>query len=136
MRASTLRQRYHGLAKALPAALLVAWWVVRRPFPVEVSGASMRPTLEPGEYLVAVRRRPRPGDLVVVEHPARPGYEMVKRAIRIDDEGHWWVEGDDPAMSTDSRHFGTVRGDAIRGVVVVRYWPARRFALLRPLPFR
>jgi hypothetical protein len=38
------------------------------------------PTLLPGDWALAVaRRRYRRGDVVVVEHPGRPRYEMVKR---------------------------------------------------------
>ena len=41
--------------------------------PVEVAGASMRPTLEPGDWALAFRaRRVHRGDVVVVEHPERP----------------------------------------------------------------
>ena len=38
----------------------------------------------------------------------------------------YWVEGDDPANSTDSRHFGPVPGSAIRGRVRFVYLPAER----------
>ncbi|MEX2421084.1 MAG: S26 family signal peptidase, partial [Actinomycetota bacterium] len=60
-------------------AYAFAWW---RPFRVEVTGASMRPTLEPGDWALGVaagRRGLRRGDVVVLEHPERPGFEVVKR---------------------------------------------------------
>ena len=99
----------------------------------------MIPALEPGDFLVGVRSRPgsiRRGAMVVVEHPTRPGFEMVKRLVggpgdrvadgRLLGEAEYWVLGDAPASSADSRTFGPVEADAIRGVVVARYWPPRR----------
>jgi hypothetical protein len=69
----------------------------------------------------------------VVEHPERPGFEMVKRVAYLPDElapdggilgpDEYWVEGDDPASSTDSRHFGPVHRDAITATVRLVYWP-------------
>src|SRR4029453_18533138 len=90
-----------------------------RPFRVEVAGASMRPTLEPGDWALAVRtRRGRLGAVVVVEHPERPGFELVKRVVPAPGDpaldgprgliDRVWVEGDDPHGSTDSRGFGGV----------------------------
>lgn len=101
----------------------------------------MAPTLAAGDYLVAVRTpRLRRGDLVVVEHPDRPGFEMVKRlegvpgdavaGRRLGPDEHW-VVGDDTSASTDSRAFGPVGAEALRGVVRVRYWPPGRFRVFR-----
>jgi nickel-type superoxide dismutase maturation protease len=126
------------------ALLIVAvlWWWRRRPFRVAVEGTSMAPTLSPGDFLVAVRTDParlRRGDLVVVEHPLRPGVEMVKRLTglpgdHVDVGDHmlgpdeFWITGDGGAASTDSRRFGPVSGRRILGVVRLRYWPPRRVA--------
>lgn len=100
----------------------------------------MEPTLGSGEYLVAVRtHRVRRGSFVVVEHPRRPGYEMVKRvaatpgqqvAGRLMGSNEYWVIGDNPGGSTDSRGFGPIRVEAIRGRAVLRYWPVRRLVWL------
>jgi nickel-type superoxide dismutase maturation protease len=133
-------QRYHGRLKGffpLVAAAMLVWWRWR-PFRVEVDGESMAPTLKPGDYLVAVRSAGvRRGLLVVVEHPDRPGYEMVKRVAavpneRVDDRvlgpNEYWIRGDNPDGSTDSRTFGPVSAEAILGRVVFRYWPVRRAA--------
>src|SRR4051812_27697116 len=67
-----------GLA-AMSAVVVAAWGFLRyRPSRVAIEGASMAPTLLPGDWaLVVARRRYRRGDVVVVEHPGRPGYEMV-----------------------------------------------------------
>ncbi|MGH2572112.1 MAG: S26 family signal peptidase [Actinomycetota bacterium] len=108
-------------------------WVWRRPFRVVVQGASMEPTLRAGDFLLAVRaRRILRGSLVVVEHPGRPGHEMVKRVEGVPGdlvqgellgEGRYWLMGDDPSGSTDSRSFGAVPERLVKGVVLARYWP-------------
>lgn len=100
----------------------------------------MRPTLEPGDWALAIApERVRPGDVVVVEHPERPGFEMVKRVIRVpvdrvadatDAADGVWVEGDDPTSSTDSRSFGALPTDRVRGRVVLVWWPPERIRLL------
>ena len=90
----------------------------------------MRPTLEPGDWAIAtVAGGVRPGDVVVVEHPERPGFEMVKRAVRVS-KGDVWVEGDDPSSSTDSRTFGAVPIGLVRGRVRLVWWPPSRVRLL------
>ena len=125
-------QRYHGLRFAFLAAsaLAVAWWWSRhRPFAVAVEGPSMAPTVIDGDLLLATVPRGRalaPGSLVVLEHPQRPSYEIVKRVTRIVDDDRVWVEGDNERASSDSRSFGPVARDAIRGVVRARYWPLQR----------
>ncbi len=136
-------QRYHALRLGIAAGVALAaglWWRRHRPFRLAVDGDSMRPTLEPGDYLVAVRgNMPGRGALVVVEHPERPGYEVVKRVAggagdsiggRTLSVGELWLLGDDPVRSTDSRHFGPVDRSLIRGVVKWRYWPPSRFGVI------
>lgn len=96
----------------------------------------MVPTLMPGDWAMAVaRRRFRRGDVVVVEHPGRPGYEMVKRITGMPNElvgdrtltdDEIWVEGDREDASTDSRHFGPVRREQVKAKVVLVYWPKER----------
>lgn len=80
---------------AAAAAILVAVGAFR----FEVRGASMRPTLEPGDWLLAVRaRRPRRGDIVVLRHPDRR-FDIVKRVVglpgeRVHTDGRAvWVDG-------------------------------------------
>jgi signal peptidase I len=129
------------LAAAACAGLVLAYlrW---RPTRVAVEGGSMRPTLEPGEWAIAVAPRAiRPGDVVVVQHPARPDFEMVKRVVAgpgdVAPDGvvlsgdELWVEGDDPAGSTDSRQFGPVHLAQVKGSVVLVYWPPERRRLVR-----
>ncbi len=137
-------QRYHGLKDAMfagsvlvvVAAAVAAWVIRRRPFVVAVDGTSMAPTLLPGDLLLArAGATASTGALVVVEHPARPGYEMVKRVRgspgeRIGDrrlrDDEYWVTGDNAEESTDSRQFGALARSSIRGLVWARYWPVSR----------
>jgi len=76
---------------------------------------------------VALRASVKAGDVVLLQHPERPELLTVKRAVRRDAEG-WWVEGDNPPESTDSRQFGAVPPESIRGRVLFRLRPLRRRA--------
>jgi nickel-type superoxide dismutase maturation protease len=120
----------------LGAAFVLVRW---RPFRVEVAGRSMWPTLEPGDWALAIGttrgRRPHIGDIVVLEHPDRPGVELVKRVTEVRNSSttrpaELWVEGDDPVNSTDSRHFGPVDRSQVRGRLVLVWWPPSRRRLL------
>lgn len=136
-------------AAAVAGVLALAtavWLVVRwRPFPVEVRGESMTPTLWPGDQALAVpSRRPALGHVVVVEHPTRAGLEIVKRVTgapgdlapdgRILGADEFWVAGDNPARSTDSRQHGTVRREQIKARIRVVYWPPSRRGLVSSRP--
>ena len=112
-----------------------------KPFRVEVDGASMRPALEPGDWALAVASaRIRRGAVVVVEHPDRPGFEIVKRVRSVPGDlapsgrvlgpGELWIEGDAADGSTDSRAFGPVRREHVKGAVRLVYWPPARRRLL------
>jgi nickel-type superoxide dismutase maturation protease len=119
-----------------------AWAFLRwKPFRVEVKGSSMRPALEPGDWALAVSpSRVARGDVVVVEHPAQPGFEIVKRVVavpgdlapdgRVLAQDAFWVEGDSPNASTDSRHFGPVDRAHITARVRLVYWPLERRRLV------
>lgn len=88
-----------------------------------VRGPSMSPTLSDGDVLlVRLRARPRPGAVILVQWPQRPGQWSVKRAIGRHGDG-WWVLGDNPAASTDSRQLGTATPVA---VVLARLTPHPR----------
>ena len=101
----------------------------------------MAPTLAPGDWALAVTpSRFERGDVVVVEHPGRPDYEMVKRLIGVpgDQVGErrlasdeFWVEGDHEPASTDSRFFGPVQAAALRAKVLLVYGPSDRRRVVR-----
>jgi len=92
----------------------------------------MRPTLEPGDWLLcdptAYRERaPRVGELVLVPDPRLPSRLLVKRVSEVHDGGReLFVRGDDPAGSSDSRAFGPVAADGVEGRPWFRYRPLRR----------
>ena len=82
----------------------------------------MEPTLHAGDWIVArADGRAGVGDVVVLEHPHRPGMLIVKRVARRDDDG-FWLLGDAPDESTDSRHFGAVPDVVGRVLWRVRPW--------------
>lgn len=86
---------------------------------ITVSGPSMVPTLRHGDRaLVRYRARVRPGDVVVATLPGRPSLVIVKRVLRRE-AGGWWLEGDNPFGSDDSRAFGPVADAAVLGRVVL-----------------
>ncbi|MHB8795169.1 MAG: nickel-type superoxide dismutase maturation protease [Candidatus Nanopelagicales bacterium] len=89
---------------------------------VRVVGPSMEPALRNGDWLVVRRTgRLRTGDIAVLAHPRRPDLLVVKRVARREGEG-WWVLGDNPGWSDDSRAFGPVPAASIVGRVTFRYW--------------
>jgi phage repressor protein C with HTH and peptisase S24 domain len=92
-----------------------------------VRGRSMQPTLRNGDrILVHYGATPRPGDLVVVRLPDRP--VSVKRLVRREPDGGWWVERDNPSEGVDSWAVGAVPEADLLAVVRARLWPRpRRF---------
>jgi nickel-type superoxide dismutase maturation protease len=83
---------------------------------VTVIGPSMAPAVVHGERWLVTPGRIRPGRLVLLREPDRPELQTVKRIIRVLPDGVW-VEGDNAAVSRDSRHYGVVPRDHICGVL-------------------
>jgi nickel-type superoxide dismutase maturation protease len=96
----------------------LGWWPLRR---VRVRGPSMSPTLSDSDIVLvrAGATATEPGSVVLVVWASRPGQLSVKRALRRNDEG-WFVVGDNPGGSTDSRELGPA---TVVGVVRWRLWP-------------
>ncbi len=103
-----------------------------------VRGESMLPTILPGERVLvdtlAYRfdRLPEAGDVVLAMHSERPGLAMLKRVGgapgddvggRMLGEDEYWLVGDAPEFSTDSRQLGPVRSGDVVGRAWVVYWP-------------
>jgi len=101
----------------------------------------MEPALRAGDWVIAARRprRLRLGDVVIVEHPGRSGFDLVKRVAALPGDllpdgtavprGALWLLGDNPdAGSVDSRRLGPVPAELVRARVLARYhpWPPRR----------
>ncbi|WP_107079997.1 nickel-type superoxide dismutase maturation protease [Streptomyces sp. NBRC 109706] len=86
----------------------------------EVYNPSMLPTLRPGDQLLlAYGARVRPGHVVVLRHPFQHDLLIVKRAVERRDEG-WWVQGDNGAVTNDSREFGVVPDGLLVARALVR----------------
>ena len=107
-----------GAGRTAGVEALVTPWVVAR-----VAGPSMTPTVRSGDRLLV--RRVAPDDpvgddaVVLARFPARPGLLVVKRVRRAMADGYW-VEGDNPFVTDDSRAFGPA---VVVGRVVGRLWP-------------
>ena len=92
-----------------------------------VQGRSMLPTLRPGDrLLVRYGARPRPGALVLVRFAGRP--LAVKRLLRHEPGGGWWVERDNPAEGVDSWSLGAGAEHDLVAVVLGRLWPRPRLS--------
>ncbi|NEQ96369.1 MAG: S26 family signal peptidase [Cyanothece sp. SIO2G6] len=112
-------------------------WLVQRYKRFQVSDRSMLPVLKPGDEVLVDRSAygdtgkvpanqgsPQPNDIVVVDHPQRPGFRLVKRIVPMPEtaiaaaNSGYWVEGDNAPVSTDSRSFGPVPPHCLVGKVV------------------
>lgn len=91
------------------------------PFWFRVRGRSMLPTLRAGDA-VFIRPRPAdripPGSLVVADDPDGSGRVLVKR-LGLRAPGGFVVHADNRSEGRDSRHFGPLPPDRIRGPVVL-----------------
>ncbi len=113
-----------------------------------VSGPSMTPTLVDGDrVLVRYGGAIRPGSVVMLAHPTRDDLLLIKRAVRQQSDGRWWVLGDNPYTGGDSTDFGAVPAELIVARALLRVAappaPGRRARLrwartavrrLRPAP--
>lgn len=141
-----LRDLVIALAGAGVALAAILHWVA---LPWRVDGPSMEPTLSSGDRVLvdlwSLRRAsPSLGDVVLFEGPdgativkrvaARPGDQaapppLVPRGDPL--EGAYWMLGDNPGESDDSRRFGEIPRHRIVGRVVWRYWPPSRAGAIR-----
>ncbi len=90
-----------------------------------VEDDSMRPALEPGDYVLVNRwaykfRPPARGDLVVLRDPEVPQRFLVKRVFNVPHAGGIHVVGDNVDRSRDSRAFGPIALREIVGKVWIR----------------
>jgi len=86
-----------------------------------IEGESMAPVLRDGdEVLVDVKARVGIDDVVIARHPFRESVEMAKRVTGIDANGKFFLVGDNAEESTDSRTFGPVPIECIKGKVIAR----------------
>ena len=95
--------------------------VLGRQWAVRVSGNSMCPELEDGDIILVRRVRDLGvGDIVLAAHPFKKSVTMLKRITAIDAAGRMELLGDDPDESSDSRSFGNIPVEHIRGKAVCR----------------
>lgn len=82
----------------------------------------MSPTLKNGEA-VLVDKYPENievGDIVLARHPVEQITEVIKRVQKINERGHYFLVGDNLEDSNDSRDYGAVTREYIKGKVVAR----------------
>ena len=112
---------------------------------LRVCGHSMAPTLKPGELVLVSERTydvrpPQRGDMVAARPAAFGGRAFVKRIAGLPQEcvtldGREWrldadqffLLGDHPDDSLDSRSFGPVTRTELIGPIRFRLWPWARF---------
>ncbi len=130
---------------------------LRGPWRVAVVEGSMRPRIEPGDWLLTdptVSRWPRHGSIVVVREPgtdllalkrvaARPGEIVADVSVTDPDTGderlvtirlspdEAWLLGDSGDASIDSRRYGPVALERLVARAWFRYAPLRRIGWLR-----
>ncbi len=81
----------------------------------------MNPTLYDGEtVLVDPSAAIEIGDIVIAKHPVEQTSKVAKRVKSINERGHYFLIGDNLEDSEDSRHYGAVTREYIKGKVVAR----------------
>lgn len=90
-----------------------------------VEGRSMEPAFCEGQYVLARRdayakHDPAPGDVVIMRDPRDTTHLMIKRIAASSEQNQFFVLGDNPSRSTDSRAFGSIGKESIFGKVVLR----------------
>lgn len=92
---------------------------VRKRYRVE--GDSMMPKLKPREQiLVDERAEIKQGDIIIARHPFKKSVVMVKRVKEIDDDGKYFLISENLDVSSDSRSFGAIPAEYIKGKVTSR----------------
>ncbi len=76
----------------------------------------MLPTIKPGQLAIVCKKIPKNplNRLIIFENQ---GILKIKRVIRIKGSD-FWVLGDNREFSQDSRHFGLVKKEDIKGSVI------------------
>ncbi len=91
----------------------------RRAFLIE--GDSMLPTLKDGDaILIDADAKIAVGDIILTKHPFKKSVKLVKRLSEIDQNGNYFLVGDNPPESTDSRTFGALSPKHLLGKAVCR----------------
>lgn len=89
-----------------------------------VDGNSMSPSFSSGDYiLVMANKAPKDGDVVILDTSRISKYKqksehIIKRYYADKSKTGYYVLGDNPSVSYDSRYFGEVEKEAYEGCVV------------------
>lgn len=84
-----------------------------------VEGNSMKPTLEDGDsVLIKPTSHFLAGDIVLANHPFKKSVKILKRIESITSDGSYFLVGDNPSESTDSRTLGAIPEKEIIGKAV------------------
>ncbi|PRW45470.1 mitochondrial inner membrane protease subunit 1-like [Chlorella sorokiniana] len=112
-------------------------------------GPSMMPTFNPRgdvtlvEHVSVWTHNIQIGDVVLARSAQNPRHSVMKRVLGMEGDmvyipsatklglgrtvevprGHVWLQGDNFANSTDSRHYGAVPYALLRGRVFLKVWP-------------
>jgi len=90
---------------------------------VRVQGQSMLPKYRAGDLvLIKKSKNPRRNQVVIAQRPDKLDLLVLKRVISVTNNGYW-LQGDNSEFSDDSRIFGEVPKELIKGIVLFRYWP-------------
>ncbi|MFM1986898.1 MAG: hypothetical protein RIS18_1115 [Actinomycetota bacterium] len=88
-----------------------------------VQGESMSPKFRSGDLvLIRKTKKAKRNEVVIAQRPDKQDLLIIKRVISITNNGYW-LQGDNAEFSDDSRLFGEVPRDLIKGVVLFKYWP-------------
>ena len=88
-----------------------------------VQGESMAPSYHSGDLvLIRKARKVKRNNIVIAHRPDQEDLLIIKRVITITNNGYW-LQGDNPEFSDDSRLFGEVSKELIKGIVLFKYWP-------------
>ena len=111
----------------MPNVLPIAGWreklllILDRRTAFVVDGDSMLPVLKTGDKVIVDQQAAvAVGDIVLANHSYKQRSRLIKRVTEITELGDYFLSGDNPDVSTDSRTFGPVRADTILGKVVCK----------------
>jgi signal peptidase I len=125
-------------------SLMVYIWIMSKFNFVIGDGNSMHPTVKDAEVMLVNmtkyrRKRIRKGDVITAYSPIDPKVLICKRVKYLPGEtfysstagqhitippNKYWVEGDNPDGSFDSRHHGPIESATIEGVAVCVLYPS------------
>ena len=83
---------------------------------VKIDGDSMNPSMNHGDEFIFekyLNQKICLGDILLFSHPYLKKKNLVKRVTKIKEGDLFFLEGDNPNYSSDSRSFGFIKKDKI-----------------------